>query len=527
MKSTFLLTFIVLGLITVSCTSSGGEARPEPLNEGEMITVSKDTLKDKIMGGWAGQTIGCTYGGPTEFRFKGTMIQDYQPIPWYDGVIKWWYENAPGLYDDVYMDLTFVDVFDRLGLDAPADSFATAFANAGYSLWHANQAARYNILNGIMPPKSGNWKENPHADDIDYQIEADYAGIMSPGMANTASEISDKIGHIMNYGDGWYGGVFVGAMYSLAFVSNDMEYIVTRALETIPEQSAFFKCIKQVVEAWQQDPNDWTYAWYEVEKNWSEDIGCPDGALETFDIDAKINSAYIAIGLLYGNKDFSQTIDIATRCGQDSDCNPASAGGILGTMLGYSNIPELWKKEIKPVEDMDFKYTTISLNDVYRMSFEQALKNITQHGGTVNDDQVNIKFQTPSTVPFEKGFDGMYPVERKRFNWEKEAVNNTATVEFEGSGVVIAGGINAGSNDYEANVAFTLDGKLDKTMKLPSAFRTRSPEMYWVYQLPVGHHTVEMKWLNPEARATINIGNILVYSDQPFEKVFERSSSRP
>ena len=35
---------------------------------------------------------------------------------------------------------------------------------------------------------------------------------MSPGMPNTASEISDKIGHIMNYGDGWYGGVYVGAM---------------------------------------------------------------------------------------------------------------------------------------------------------------------------------------------------------------------------------------------------------------------------------------------------------------------------
>ena len=96
------------------------------------------------------------------------------------------------------MDLTFVDVFDRLGLDAPVDSFAMAFATAGYTLWHANQSARYNILQGIMPPASGHWLNNPHADDLDYQIEADYAGLMSPGMPNTASEISDKIGHIMN-----------------------------------------------------------------------------------------------------------------------------------------------------------------------------------------------------------------------------------------------------------------------------------------------------------------------------------------
>lgn len=86
------------------------------------FTISKEKLMDKIKGGWAGQTIGCTYGGPTEFKYNGTMIQEYVPIVWPDGYIKWWYENVPGLYDDVYMDLTFVDVFDRLGLDAPVDS---------------------------------------------------------------------------------------------------------------------------------------------------------------------------------------------------------------------------------------------------------------------------------------------------------------------------------------------------------------------------------------------------------------------
>jgi hypothetical protein len=54
----------------------------------------------------------------------------------------------------------------------PDSLHALAFANAGYRLWHANQAARYNILNGIMPPASGHWKNNPHADcDLRYQYE--------------------------------------------------------------------------------------------------------------------------------------------------------------------------------------------------------------------------------------------------------------------------------------------------------------------------------------------------------------------
>ena len=169
-------------------------------------SLTKEQLQNKIKGGWAGQTIGVTFGGPYEFRFNGTFIGDYQSLLWYDGYLKKTMVNNPGLYDDLYMDLTFVDVFEKYGINAPVDSFANAFAHADYMLWHANQAARYNILNGIAAPASGHWKNNPHADCIDYQIESDFAGLMSPGMPNTASAISDKIGHIMNYGDGWYGG---------------------------------------------------------------------------------------------------------------------------------------------------------------------------------------------------------------------------------------------------------------------------------------------------------------------------------
>ena len=51
------------------------------------FTISKEKLMDKIKGGWAGQTIGCTYGGPTEFKYNGTMIQEYVPIVWPDGYI--------------------------------------------------------------------------------------------------------------------------------------------------------------------------------------------------------------------------------------------------------------------------------------------------------------------------------------------------------------------------------------------------------------------------------------------------------
>jgi hypothetical protein len=86
------------------------------------VTISIEVLKDKIKGGWAGQTIGCTYGGPTEFKYRGAIIHDYQNMIWYDDYIHQTFIEDPGLYDDVYMDLTFVEVLERVGLNAPADS---------------------------------------------------------------------------------------------------------------------------------------------------------------------------------------------------------------------------------------------------------------------------------------------------------------------------------------------------------------------------------------------------------------------
>lgn len=493
--------------MTVSCNQ---KKEQNAFSDKKEITITKSVLQDKIKGGWAGQTIGVTYGGPMEFRFQGSMIQDYQKIPWPEHYVKWNYENNGGLYDDIYMDLTFVDVIEKTGLDAPVDSFANAYANAPYPLWHANQAGRYNILHGIKPPQSGNWLNNPHADCIDFQIESDFAGLMSPGMPNTATAICDKVGHIMNYGDGWYGGVYVASMYSLAFVSDDINYIVTEGLKSVPKQSQFYQCINDVIKWHQQYPNDWKATWFEVQKKWTEDIGCPDGVYSVFNIDAKVNAAYVVIGLLYGNGDFKKTMEIAARCGQDADCNPSSAAGILGTVLGYNKIPEEWKKNLYEVEDMPFKYTTISLNKVYNIGNKHALENIRRNNGKTNDSTVTITYQSPVAAKFEESFTGLQPKERTSIN---KKLSDTLSINFEGNGIVLTGS-NRDSwekiTNFSYKVLATIDGKTD-TLDLPFNYLTRKYEIFWNYQLPNGKHTLNLKLLNPDKISDVMISDMLVY----------------
>lgn len=509
MKNIVLIIIGILVVLCTGCSSSTSTVQDE-------ICMTRKQLADKIKGGWAAKTIGCTYGGPVEFLHNGTMIQDYTPIKWSKDRVNFYFDTFPGLYDDIYVNILFVNVFDRLGLEAPADSFAVSFANAGFPLWHANQVAKYNIKQGIMPPMSGHWLNNPHADDIDYQIEADFAGLMSPGMPNTASEISDKVGHIFTYGDGWYGGVYVGALYSMAFVSDDMQVVVEEALKTIPEQSDFYNCVRDVIDWHRQYPDDWKQTWCECQKKWASEVGCPDGVFAPFDIDAKMNSAYVTIGLLYGKKDFYRTIDIAARCGQDSDCNAATVAGVLGTMLGYSNIPELWKESLYEVEDIPFAYTDVSLSKLYELSFKQALGVIEQEKGIIQDDQVVIKVQQPVAVKYEKSFESHYPIDKIAVN---RPLQDSSEFVFDGNGFVLKGYAKCADEEYVAGVEMYVDGNLVETSNLPvakaSSIDNRRVDLFHRYQLPDTTHEIVLKWLNPRKDAQIYLGEVLVYAGQP------------
>jgi hypothetical protein len=476
------------------------------------INISKDVLRDKIRGGWAGKVIGCTYGGPTEFRFQGTFIQDYQPLVWSGRAIPWHFKNAPGLYDDVYMNMTFVDVFRREGLEAPARALALAFANAPYPLWHANQMARANIRRGLEPPASGEWRNNPHADDIDFQIEADFAGLMSPGLVSAAAEICDRAGHIMNSGDGWYGGVYVAAMYALAFISDDVEFIAREALNVVPEASWFHAAMSDVLRWHRENPRDWQDTWFKVQKKWSADIGCPDGVFSPFNIDAKINAAWVLVGLLYGDGDFGRTLEISARCGDDSDCNPASAGGILGAVLGFGKIPETWKAGLADVEGARFPYMDFGLKDLYGFSFDQALGVIRKSGGTILAREVVINPGAIEPVRLEVNFPGLRPTEKRELDVK---LRTEFELDFEGTGVVIGGEAGKkGKDEYVFRAEFLVDGRRVETCDLTTDGHWRRDPLFWAYGLAPGKHRLVVRVLNPTDMAELILRTALFYENE-------------
>ncbi len=320
--------------------------------------------------------------------------------------------------------------------------------------------------------------------------------------------------------------VYLAGMYSYAFIENDIPSIVNKALAMIPQESTFYRCIADVVRWYQQYPKDWKENWQLIEDKWGRDLGCPDGAHRDFNIDAKINAAYVVLGLLYGEGDLSNTMEISTRAGQDSDCNPATAGAIVGTIIGYDKIPEYWGKGLASIEDMDFQHTTTSLNDVYEISYRHALELITKNGGEVTESEVKIKLQEPKIAPLEQNFPGYELASDIKIGRRFTSKDiQELEVEFEGVGVVLKGRARHVNFDdkyalesdeetmdgYQLRVELYIDGQLSKTMDLPLYFIERAHELFYQYELPEGKHILKLKITNPHDKVYLDVMNMIVY----------------
>src|SRR5271157_891953 len=127
----------------------------------------------------------------------------------------------------------------------------------------------------------------------------------------------------------------------------DMTKIIQAGLAAIPSDSQYHECISDVLAWHKEKPQDWQATWSRINDKYHKNLeyrrfSCSKNETPPYklNIDAKLNGAYVVMGLLYGNGDPDRTITIATRCGQDSDCNPANAAGILFTTIGYSRLPE-------------------------------------------------------------------------------------------------------------------------------------------------------------------------------------------
>ena len=104
------------------------------------------------------------------------------------------------------------------------------------------------------------------------------------------------------------------------------------------------------------------------------------------------------MGLLYGEGDPLKTLVISTRCGQDSDCNPSNAGGILFTTIGFENLPEKFKSALNP--EGKFSHTPYNFPTLVKVCEQLAHQAVKLTGGRIEKNNTGQEvFVIPNQKP--------------------------------------------------------------------------------------------------------------------------------
>jgi ADP-ribosylglycohydrolase len=356
------------------------------------LQLSESELLDKIYGGWLGRCAGCLLGKPVE-GWTSKMIEDYlsfgdaypldnyfpllskkipKPLLFSCEQAKWTLGSINGMVRDDDTDYTIMalHICEENGSNfMPKDVGEQWLSHFPYnSLFTAEKIAYKNLVDGLLPPETAT-TNNPFNEWIGAQIRADLWGYASPGMPELAAEFAFKDAILSHVKEGVYGAMFFRSLIAAAFSTSSIEKLLDIGLTEIPNNSEFSRMVKQI-PAWSNEDKNWKDTWKRIDNNYGK---LP--SLHTIN-----NAAFVLLGLIHGKGDFEKSITISVMAGLDTDCNGATAGSVLGTILGAKQLPPKWTQPIDDEIDSDilgFQHSKIS--DLAKRTLVLAKSNLESH----------------------------------------------------------------------------------------------------------------------------------------------------
>lgn len=327
---------------------------PQPLPQ-----LNRSKLEEKIYGAWLARCAGCTLGKPVEGWPRNRIKQYLQaagsyPLRSYipamaqfpQGLALWknYTETTLGNItcmvrdDDIDYTVLGLKTLETYGRDFTSlDIGRLWLENLPYnSIFTAEVIAYRNLINEMEPPQTAFYR-NPYREFIGAQIRGDMWGYVNPGDPQKAAGMAFRDACVSHTKNGIYGEMWAAACIAAAFVLDDPQEIIRAGLAEIPAESRLSWAIRNTME-------------------WCRQAKSPDEVFERIEteypsmssIHVINNTCLIVAGLLMGKGDLGETLCITLMGGMDTDCTCATAGSMLGAMLGADRLPAEW---IDPLND--------------------------------------------------------------------------------------------------------------------------------------------------------------------------------
>lgn len=181
--------------------------------------------------------------------------------------------------------------------------------------------------------------QNPYREWIGADIRIDSYGYAAPGNPELAAELAWRDARLSHVKNGVYGAMLFSAMIAAAFVTDDARLIVEAALAQIPRRSRLATEMRQTIaicDAHNCDVARFEDVLIEIEKAFGQ----------YSPVHTNNNAALVIAALLLGKADMEKAITIAVMGGWDTDCTGATAGSIVGAMVGASKLPRKWTEPL-------------------------------------------------------------------------------------------------------------------------------------------------------------------------------------
>lgn len=305
---------------------------------------------EKVYSGFLGMVMGVRLGAPVE-----PTIWTYQKIKSTYGNITGYVKkyknfaadddiNGPvffirALYDDAKDDELEPQDVGKAWLNYTREEQGM-FWWGGYGI-STEHTAYLNLKKGVEAPLSGSSKQNGIilAEQIGGQIFVDTWGLIWPNNIEKAAEYAGKAASVSHDLNGIYGGRFISACISKAFITKDVIKIINAGLSVIPEECTYAEVTRAVINFYNNNPKEFRECRDYLEDNWGYDKY--PGVCHIIP-----NAGICILALLYSNGDLSRAIEIATMCGWDTDCNAGNVGTIMGVAGGIEGIKDHYREPI-------------------------------------------------------------------------------------------------------------------------------------------------------------------------------------
>ncbi|MCJ7751561.1 MAG: ADP-ribosylglycohydrolase family protein, partial [Armatimonadetes bacterium] len=241
--------------------------------------------------------------------------------------------NGVPVDDDITYTLLGLLVVEDFGLGFSIADNGRAWLKYLPHACTAEAVALENLKKGVPADRAAE-KDNPYCEWIGADIRSDPWGYLAPGCPEFAADMAYRDAYVSHRRNGIYGEMYFSAVISAAFSVDDPIEALEMGLTEIPKDCSMAKAVRWALKA---APTITSYR---------EARAAVDRKFRGMSNVHTINNACLTIfGLAIGGTDVTRVIGETVAMGLDNDCTAATAGSIVGAIVGKRRIPRKWTRK--------------------------------------------------------------------------------------------------------------------------------------------------------------------------------------